>query len=210
MKRIIFLVCVCIGLAVNTICVADQPSKAQEFINRTVESAREINGQTSDSEDDVAIDDLQNDDADQYDDFDIVLLADYFTRQDEYKTALIQSAEDRLTEYWDVELIDIDLYLDDAYIYGESEKEHISVINVKLRWNVEKNAEQTRRMLSSYSDDMAVTLHGVYPDIPIDQMRIVWEVPYILKAGYAAKYQYYSIGDNMFCSDRYGVLYRRM
>lgn len=210
MKRFASLFLVCIGLAVNTICVADQPSKAQEYINRIVERAREINGDTSISDDDAAIVDPQNNDSVEYDESDIGLLTEFFARQEEYKTALIQSAEDRLAEYWNVELIDIQLYLDDAYIFGETEKEHFSVINVMLRWNVEKNQEQTRRMLSSYSDDMAVTLHSVYPDVPIDQMRILWEVPNILKDGYAAKYQYYSIGDDMFCSDRYGVLNGRV
>ena len=211
MRRIALLFGICIMFAISTICSAESLSKAQEYIDRTISRANEIiNGENAK----VKSENTENNNSEYQeegsDDFDYSIMVDLFTRQEEYKTELLQTAGSRISEYWDVELIDLDLYLDDAFIFGESDKEHISVINVMLRWNVEKDAEQTRRMLSSYSDDMAVTLHSVYPDTPIDQMRIVWEVPNILKAGYAAKYQYYSIGDDMFCSDRYGVLYGKM
>ena len=211
---LILVIFVTLNMFIFAVATEDTPNKAQETINHIVERARDLTGKTTDSDDDSESVDSQNREDVEADDFDYAILADYFARQEEYKTAFIQSAEDRISEYWNVELIGIDVILDDTYIYDESEKDHIQdhiyVMNVDLRWNVDNSAEKTRNRLSAYSDDMAITLHSVFPDIPIDQMRIVWEVPSILKSGYAAKYQYYSVGDDMYCSDRYGVLYGRM
>lgn len=207
MKKIIIILCLCIGLVqfIGMEALADNDAKS--VIDDAVKKAMEATGKPiDDSTEETKEDDGSLEDGD----FDYRIIADYFARQEEYENAFKEKAEVRISEYWNAELIGIDVYLDDAYIYGESEKEHISTMNVKLRWNVETNAERTRNMLSSYSDDIAATLHSIYPEIPIDRMHVLWEVPYILKSGYAAKIQYYSIGDAMFCSDRYGILFGRM
>ena len=150
-----------------------------------------------------------NDSNKQSDDIDYSVLADFFDRQKEYESVLEEIASNRIAEYSSTVLLGLDLYLDDAYIFGESEKEHIHTVNVKLRWNVENNVQRTQNMLAMYSDDMAASLHNAYPDIPIDNMYVLWEVPSFIEVGYAAKILYYSIGENMFCADRYGLLYGR-
>lgn len=121
-------------------------------------------------------------------------------RQDRFMSHYKYTAERRLREYWEVTISDFTLSC-------EEDSEAVKIITIHMKWDVQNGEDQTRKMLTMYSDDMAAYLKESDPDTPINRICIIWEVPYILKNGPVAKYEYYDAGTYMMHSKSSGYLY---
>ena len=122
-----------------------------------------------------------------------------FQKQSELEDKIETIVNGRLSEYWEVELDKLTVLLEDD--------ESIENINIFFTWNVENGAEKTKEMLRMYSDDIVAYVREQYQDMSFGEIWVLWEVPYLYKSGYAAKYKYTSIGKKMYFSDAYGHLY---
>lgn len=207
MKKSVLILCICAILLFQPNSIAEQPNKALEAINHFLNIGKgNNNADTPDKADDS---DNPDSDGNSFDDSDLSFISDFFDRQNTYSSSLQSTVIMRIKEYWEVELLDFSLYLNDAFIYGESDIETISTINVYLKWDVNNSVEQTKDMLEMYSDDLAVTIHKAKPDVPIESLCVFWTVPNITKAGNAAKFMYYSAGEDMYNKGKSGPLYSK-
>lgn len=123
-------------------------------------------------------------------------------RQDKYNNHYKYAANTRIKEYWEVSITDFVLSC-------EEYEDAVKIITIHMRWDVQNGVEQTKKMLSMYSDDMAAYLRESNKDVPINNICIIWEDSYILEYGPVAKYEYYGSGEKMIHSRTSGYLYDR-
>lgn len=71
------------------------------------------------------------------------------------------------------------------------------IILVYLTWNVKNSAKTTKEMLRMYSDDLAATIAGDYPEV--NEIAVFWKVPYLTTNN--SKWAYERRGDNMYLTD---------
>lgn len=82
-------------------------------------------------------------------------------------------------------------------------------VRIYLSWSANNGADRTKKMLEMYSDDLAATLAEEYKDKDffIAEVWFFWEVPNIIKTGYASKYQYDNMMNKMYRVRSMGPLY---
>jgi len=129
-----------------------------------------------------------------------VSISDVLDQQEEWSKAFKRKTKDRMKEYYKTELDDFSLTLN-------AENNKVQAMNVYFTWSALNGEDRTKKMLEMFSDDLAAYLHEEYPEMQIEQLTIFWKVPYLVKVGYAGKYQYSSKGDKMYRKKTLGVLY---
>ena len=131
----------------------------------------------------------------------------YYDHREDCEGRIRSVVLERLNEYWKVDLKECTLTLNDAFLYGEPEREAFDRIELRVKWTAMNGAERTKRMLRMYSDDLAVTLHDAFPDTSIVQLIIFWEVPYLSDLDTIAKYIYCGSRDGMILDSATGILF---